>query len=150
MEKNKLSKALDKLWHDMSLAELKKLHDSTNLAKLSYHDTLYLNMIDCYPNKYTSSKIADLLKITRPSVTQRINELEKKGYVVRTQSIEDKRVFYLSLNPRSDYVLDISQKEENNIYTEFIQKFGAGNLNLFCEMIDFISSKSEVYIKHKE
>lgn len=66
--------------------------------------------------KKTMKNIADYLKITPPSVTEIIGEMEGRGLVVRRGSAEDRRVvfielsrsarkLYVSLSKRKDLVL---------------------------------------------
>ncbi len=135
----KLTKALHKITHDTAIYELKRLYAHDKKSALSYHDTLYLNIIEAHPNEYTSSQIADILKITRPSVTEKINQLCKKGYVLRTQSKTDKRVFYLSLNPDSPIDYESTASYENEIERAIEEKFGKKKIDLFCEMIEYLS-----------
>ncbi len=135
----KLTRALNKITHDTALYELKRLYSYNKKSELSYHDTLYLNIIEAHPNQYTSSQIADLLKITRPSVTEKINQLCKKGYLVRTQSETDKRVFYLSINPSSPKDYETTASYEDEIEHDLMAKFGEEKVGLFCEMIEYLS-----------
>ena len=62
---------------------------------------LYLNIISAPPGKYTASNIADMLHISKPSVTQKINELEKEGYILKSQSHTDKRAYYLTVTEKA-------------------------------------------------
>ncbi len=135
----KLIKALNKITHDTALYELKRLYSHDKKSELSYHDTLYLNIIESHPNKYTSSQIADLLNITRPSVTEKINQLCKKGYILRTQSETDKRVFYLSINPNSPKDYEIVASYENEVERSILEKFGHEKVDVFCEMVEYLS-----------
>ncbi len=135
----KLTKALHKITHDTALYELKRLYSHDKKSALSYHDTLYLNIIEAHPNKYTSSQIADLLKITRPSVTEKINQLCKKGYILRTQSETDKRVFYLSVNPDSPKDYETTASYEDEMEREVLAKFGEEKADVFCEIIEYLS-----------
>ncbi len=135
----KISKALNKITHDTALYELRRLYSHDKKSMISYHDTLYLNIIEAHPNEYTSSQIADLLKITRPSVTEKINQLCKKGYVLRKQSETDKRVFYLSINPDSPKDYETTAGYENEIERGILAKFGEEKVDIFCEMIEFLS-----------
>ncbi len=136
--KYSLTKTLDKLSHDTSLSELKFLYSNNKSNDLSYHDTLYLNLIDAHPNKYTSSYIADLLKISRPAVTQKINELAKKGYIIRTQSETDKRIYYLSINPESSYCDNSIKVFDTEVENKAIETYGEDKVDLLCEMLEFI------------
>ncbi len=135
----KLTKALKKITHDTALYELKRLYSYDKKSILSYHDTLYLNIIESHPNEYTSSQIADLLKITRPSVTEKINQLCKKGYVIRTQSETDKRLYYLSINPNGPKDYETTAEYEDELEHDILTKFGEEKVDLFCEMIEYLS-----------
>ncbi len=142
---SKLNKIIDKLYHDAAITELQRSYSKDIHRDLSYHDILYLNIIVAHPNKYTSSQIADLLGITRPSVTQKINELYKKGYVVRTQSKNDKRVFYLSINEDNASIFDDSAEEIIAAEKMLIEKYGDENFNQFVQMLkDFAEYSSEL------
>ncbi len=135
----KLIRVLHKMAHDTALYELNRFYSHNKRSALSYHDTLYLNIIEAHPNKYTSSQIADLLKITRPSVTEKINQLCKKGYILRTQSETDKRVFYLSVNPDSPKDYELVADYEYEIEQSVLEKFGEEKIDILCEIIEFLS-----------
>ncbi len=137
--KNRLIKVLDKVSHDLSIAELQQVYKNRESSDLSYHDTLYLNIIEAHPNRYTSSQIADILKITRPALTQKINELTKKGYIIRTQSEKDKRIFYLSVNPKKNYYTDKDREAEIKVSKMLEEKYGKDNVELMCDMLEFLS-----------
>ncbi len=137
----KVIKSMDKLWHDLSISELQQANKGKSECDLSYHDTLYLNIIEAHPNGYTSSQIADLLKVSRPAVTQKINELIKRGYIIRTQSATDKRVFYLKTNPEKDYFNHNDRADEIKVVEALTDKFGNKDIDKFCEMIEFFSDE---------
>lgn len=137
---NKYVKSLKKLTYDLSLSELQLFNPSTMTDNITYQDSLYINMIATHPNEYTPSKIADLLGITRPSVTHRINELEKKGYVVKTQSEKDKRIFYLNISDECAEYYKSFETADMKVADKFIEKYGEENLEKLCEWLDFISN----------
>lgn len=135
----KYVRALKKLTYDWSLTELQYFKNTSLTDNISYQDSLYLNLIASKPNKYTPSKIADLLGITRPSVTHRINELEKNGYVTKTQSTTDKRIFYLNISEDCNLYYNEFEKVDLEVANKFIEKYGSENLNQLCEWLDFMS-----------
>ncbi|MBI3888865.1 MarR family transcriptional regulator [Candidatus Nomurabacteria bacterium] len=49
--------------------------------------------------KETMKSIADFLKITPPSATEIVAEMEKKGLVKRTSDERDRRVVFIVLSP---------------------------------------------------
>ncbi len=135
----KLIKILDKFCHDLSIAELQSVYQKRESADLSYHDTLYLNIIAAHPYRYTASQIADLLKVSRPAITQKINELSKKGYIIRKQSPTDKRLFYLAPNEQKDYFMPEHYEKELKVSKMIIEKFGMEQFDQLCIMLEFLS-----------
>jgi DNA-binding MarR family transcriptional regulator len=61
------------------------------INQFNYIDAIYVLGLP------TITEIASKLNITKASVTTGINKLIKLGYVIKTQSSEDKRVFHVSL-----------------------------------------------------
>jgi DNA-binding MarR family transcriptional regulator len=70
---------------------------SAGVSKLTISQFQYIDAIDGLGTP-TITDIANRLKITKASVTTGINRLIALGYVVKTQSEEDKRVFHVSLS----------------------------------------------------
>lgn len=137
----KFAKVLKNLSYDWSLAELKHFSSNTITDNISYQDSLYINLISSHPNEYTPSKIADLLGITRPSVTHRINELEKKGFIIKTQSEVDKRIFYLNISEDCEKYYQSFETEDIKVANKFIEKYSEKDLDKFCEWLNFISNE---------
>ena len=83
----------------------------------------------------TVSKLADLLGITKSAVTMKVNELVKRGFLTKTQSETDKRVFFLTLHPEMQDIYD----RFGNIFTAIGQKMAGKytpeELSLFCRML---------------
>ncbi len=136
--KHKLLEAMQKFSHDMAILELQNAYQRKENNHLSYQDILYLEIIDAHPNQYTSSQIADLLKVSRPAVTQKINELVKKGYITRTQSKTDKRVFYLSVNKENLDDFGFTEEEEI-VVRKCEEKFGVETVDKMSEILNYIS-----------
>jgi DNA-binding MarR family transcriptional regulator len=82
---------------DLSLKKLQKeVGESSGISKLTIHQFQYIDAIHGL-GEPTITEIADKLNITKASVTTGINKLINMGYVIKTQSTEDKRVFHASL-----------------------------------------------------
>ncbi len=136
-----IKKTLDKLFHDFAIADLRLQNADTTLLNMTFNDLLYLDMIESHPGFYTASKIADVLYVSRPAVTQKIKDLEKKGYVYKVQSESDKRIHYLfpNLNNYSDLYKETMRKREENIALKLQEKYTKEQVELFCEMTNEIS-----------
>jgi len=82
---------------DLSLKQIPAaLGDKHGLAKLTISQLQYVDTIYS-PGKPTITEIAARLQITKASVTAGIQKLARLGYVVKTQSSQDKRAFHVSL-----------------------------------------------------
>ncbi|MGV3003783.1 MarR family winged helix-turn-helix transcriptional regulator [Aerococcus urinaeequi] len=103
---------------------------------LSYSDTLLLFIIK-YKNRMAISELAEYINLSRPAVTQKVNALEKRGLVVKTQSTKDKRVFYLSL---SEKVLEnCNNARMTDILDEAEKNFSEQEKKVFVNILQFIT-----------
>ncbi len=137
---NTLTIALEKFYHDFAISELKFRNSFNGNEKLTYNDILYLNIIAGHSGQYTATKIADMLQVSRPSVTDKINQLAKKGYVIRKQDEKDKRIYYLFIN-ESSYLdmIDIQNNKLVKIFTEkVVNKYTKADLKILCDTLSLI------------
>lgn len=80
--------------------------------------------------KPTVRDVASFMKISQPNAAYKILNLEDKGYITKTQSKEDKRVFYLNVTKKYDkfsqsknkYLADILDTLEKTMSPEDIKK----------------------------
>ncbi len=135
-----IGEAITKFFHDMGILELRIRNEHPAYAKLSYNSSLYLDIISAHQGEYTPSKLADMLHIARPSVTQKINVLEKAGYVTRKQNPADKREYFLYFNT------DCFDADTQSIYTKLTkqisesmeQRYSKEEIEKFSEMLSYI------------
>ena len=135
-----IGEAITKFFHDMGILELRIHNEHPAYAKLSYNSSLYLDIISAHQGEYTPSKLADMLYITRPSVTQKINVLEKAGYVTRKQNPADKREYFLYFNADSfdADTQSIYSKLTNQISESMEQRYSKEEIEKFSEMLSYI------------
>jgi DNA-binding MarR family transcriptional regulator len=87
---------------DLSLKKLdKNVGDNAEFYKLTVHQLQYIDTIHQL-GEPTITEVADKLKITKASVTASINKLADLGYLVKTQSKEDKRMFHVTLTDAAE------------------------------------------------
>jgi DNA-binding MarR family transcriptional regulator len=83
---------------DLSLKKLQaEVGEGASISKLTISQLQYIEAVAALGGSPTITKIAERLQITKASVTTGIQKLIRLGYVVKTQSGEDKRVFHVSL-----------------------------------------------------
>jgi DNA-binding MarR family transcriptional regulator len=91
---------------DLSLKRLQKqVGVSSGFSRLTINQLRYIDAIAAL-GEPSITEIADQLKITKASVTASINKLIQMGYVTKTQSSEDKRVFHVNLTDASRQLIN--------------------------------------------
>ncbi len=127
--KDKFSKLIDDLCYAFTMAEIKIQNHKQD--DLSLNTSLYRKIICKNSGKHTISSIAKLLCVKTTAVTQKVNELEQKNYVIRKQCEKDKRISYLfgaekfcpcknAFYERDEYVFD---KLKGEYSSEEVAKF---------------------------
>lgn len=142
----KITAAVDKLYHDMAVADLRLQNMDNDGEKLTYNSMLYLDIIYAHQGEYTASKIADMLHVARPSVTQKINDLERMGYIIKKQSEKDKRIYYLYIDENNlpiEYT-EMNDKIESKILKKLSDIYSQEDLNKFFDMVSIIG---DVYLE---
>lgn len=104
---------------DLSLRNLQaKVGDGSGISKLTIHQFQYIDAI-YQLGEPTITEIAYRLNITKASVTTGVNKLIALGYVIKTQSSEDKRVFHVSITEASGQLIKAKYQALKE-YGEFI------------------------------
>lgn len=132
-------KEMLRFYYRMALNELRAMNAGDSFQGLSYNSMLYLNVISMM-DECTASRLAKALHVSKPGVTAKINELVKIGAVVKRQSDDDKRVFYLHLSPRMEKSLHIYDAVFAGIEEELRLHYSSDQLGLFCEILSAISA----------
>ncbi len=135
-----LGDAITKFFHDMGIMELRLRNKNPHYAKLSYNSSLYLDIIAAHQGEYTPSRLADMLHVARPSVTQKLNQLEKDGYIIKKQGEIDKREYYLYFNTSCyDKATGSAYAHlENHIEQKIKECYTKEEIDKFSEILSFI------------
>lgn len=104
---------------DSSLKKMQeRVGESSGFARLTISQLQYIDAI--YElREPTITEIAHRLNVTKASVTAGINKLVKGGYVMKTRSNEDKRVFHISLTRAGERLVQLKHQALRD-YEEFI------------------------------
>ena len=105
---------------DLSLKKLlAEVGDASGVSKLTIHQFQYIDAI--YElGEPAITEIADRLHITKASVTTGVQKLINMGYVLKTQSSQDKRVFNVSLSEAGGQLIKAKYQALKE-YGEFIE-----------------------------
>jgi DNA-binding MarR family transcriptional regulator len=126
--------AMRYFYYRSSLNELRWMRREDFTFGLSYHSLLCLNIIASVPD-CTVSRMAELLGITKPGITDKVNGLVRKGLVEKTQSEEDHRVFRLRLRPDVRASYESWDQFSGKLEERLAQKYSRENIELFSEML---------------
>ncbi len=77
----------------------------------------------------TMKSIAEYFKITPPSATEIVAEMEKKGLVKRASDKKDRRVVYIILTPMSNKLFHSINKRKELILQKMIKKLNIKDQN---------------------
>jgi DNA-binding MarR family transcriptional regulator len=132
-------------FHEVTLNELHLMNDGSNWD-ISYNSLLYLDLINMTPN-CTGSYLAEKLNISKSAVTLKLNELIKDGLVIKRQSENDRRVFYIEVSPDSEIYYSQYEKALNSAITKIKGKYDEKEIQIFCDILDDIR---DVYISEME
>jgi DNA-binding MarR family transcriptional regulator len=134
---------MDYFFYRSSLGELRWMQRRDHSFGLSYHSLLYLNIIASMPG-CTVSRLADMLGITTPGITEKVNGLVRKGLVEKTQSEEDHRVFRLNLRPDVKDMYDDWDRFSGDMETWLLEKYSKEDMALFCRILRDIAEYEPV------
>jgi DNA-binding MarR family transcriptional regulator len=88
------------------------------------------------------SELSEKMKVTPPSITQLVTNLESMGLVVRQMDREDRRSVLVSLTEKGEKTTDMAYAYFVSMFTGFVEQVGTEKavvLNeLLGEMIDYM------------
>lgn len=100
-----------------------------------------INIITKREGKYTSVMIAELLGVSKPMIASHIAVLEKKGYVQKEYSSEDKRSFYIIPTPKAKQLADNTEVKLSVYLKKLEKQLGGKN---FDTLIDLLEKTNQV------
>lgn len=132
-----LKESFDRMYRSVSIMEA-GFADSEMCPDLSYKDMLYLDIIQLTPD-CTVTMMAEMLGVSLPAVTQRVNILEEKGFVTRVRRIGDARFKTLQLSDRARAIMEDEETAIVAILGRMEESFTAEEVATFCRMLDCVS-----------
>lgn len=136
----KLRKALDTFYYSTALCDLRLMNRQFVDETITYNSLLYLELIFSMNGTCTASQIADLLHVSKPAVTLKINELIRQGLVTKSADPNDRRKNYLSVNEEAIPKYKVYRRQDAAAIKRITEKYTEEDIKKFCEMLDIISS----------
>ncbi len=133
---NKKDLILDAIKKFNSLAHVcnLELSDKLGMSELQLSQLHYLKIIDRTIG-LTFSQFAEILSITRPSVTEIVNKLIRLDCVNKMQSQDDGRIFYIELTEKGRNMAQISSLSEERLVDIILEKLNENDIEIFISLI---------------
>ena len=121
-----LRRALDSFYYSTALCDLRLMNRQFIDENITY-------------NRLTASKIAEMLCVSKPAVTLKINELIRQGLVVKTPDPKDRRQNLLSINEEAVPNYKIYKKQDSLAVKKIAEMFSEEDIEKFCQMLNVLS-----------
>lgn len=142
-----LKEAINALYYTVSLQDLRDFNQTLPWS-LSYSSLVYLDIIYCTP-QCTPSHLSRILERSKSTVTMKLNELVRQGFVVRRRSQSDKRVVYLELAPPVQELYARYEARVDRVVEHLKTRFSQEDLDRFQEMLLCLKDCYEEESRHE-
>ena len=121
------------LYHSLNAMEFQT--NSKKSGDLTYRDLMYINLI-MFMDDCTVTKLAEVMNISKPAVTMRVNRLIEQGIVIKQKSREDERVNILMLSPETYTRFGENDKRINHALRKMYEEYPPEDIKMFAGMLD--------------
>lgn len=94
----------------------------------------------------TPSDIARKTNVTLAAITHHLNSLEEKGYIIRKEAKEDRRVSFICLSKKGKKLIDGSKSKHKSEMVKLVEYLGENDSKKLIELIEKITK----YLEQKE
>ena len=113
--------------------------DELECSDLTFKQFVYLDTI-LKMNEPTYSDIAKKFNITKPSVTTMVNKLISLGYLERTQSEDDRRVYHISAGSMGSIMLSTEQDAVTGMAQQISSCLSEAELAIYISLTEKINA----------
>lgn len=92
----------------------------------------------CTRNGFHVSRIHQDLHISKPAVSQALNSLEKKGYIVRSIDPDDRRKITVMVTTSGAAELETAKRYYDEVLGEILNRFGIENTETLLTLLDHL------------
>lgn len=133
---NDLLKALERFneCHEQCHHEVSR---EINISELKVKQLYYLEVIG-QRSSLAPSELADILGITRPSVTSIVNNLIKLNCIQKRQCTRDGRKFYVELSDKGKQIVSFKRIKYQRLVKRIIVSLTEQEINTFIKLLQKI------------
>ena len=135
-----LRKALDTFYYSTALCNLRLMNKQFVDKNITYNSLLYIELIYTMNGACTASKLAELLNVSKPGITLKLNELLKQGLITKTPDPNDRRKNYLTVNEETIPQYKVFRRQDSEAVNRINEHFTPEEIDKFCKMLDIISA----------
>ncbi len=132
-----------KEFYEASTACSLEIAEQLGMSGLQVNQIHYLKLIDEHEN-LTFSRMAKLLKITKPSVTEIVNKLIKLECVNKLRSPDDGRIFFMELTEKGKNIARSRTLSENKMADLIRNKLDPAERETFIHLLEKIAGPSSL------
>ena len=103
-------------------------------SKLSVNQCHYIEAIHILKGP-TLSDLVRFFNVTNPTVSVTINRLIKMGFVMKTQSESDKRVFHILLTDKGKQIIEMEEKAKHAFVHMIREKLKEEEIIVLCSLL---------------
>ena len=111
-----------------------ELSKEINISELKIKQLHYLKLINQH-DRLTFSRFAEILKITKPSVTVIVNQLIKLECVHKQQCIRDGRIYYVELSKKGKKIVQFQTLEQQRLVKKIMKSLTKEEIKSFVRLL---------------
>ena len=134
-----LRDSLNAFYYSNALCDLQLMNRQFSNPAITYNSLLYLEIIYSMHGKCTASKLADMLCISRPGVTKKLNELLEQGLILKTPDPKDGRKCFLSVNEDTAPQYQIYRQQDDLAVRTIEEKYSKEEIEKFSDMLQILT-----------
>lgn len=111
-----------------------EISDNLEMSELQINQLHYLKVIDRTVDM-SFGKFAEILKVTKPSVTEIVNKLIRLGVAEKTQCTQDKRIYYIKLTEKGRNIARLPFLAEQRVVDIIVSALDNEEIDTFIRII---------------
>ena len=135
-----LRDSLNAFYYSNALCDLQLMNRQFSSPAVTYNSLLYLEIIYSMQGKCTASRLADLLCVSRPGVTKKVNELIEQGLILKTPDPNDGRKYFLSVNEDTAPQYRIYRQQDDQAVKMITEKYSEEDIKKFSDMLQILTT----------
>lgn len=110
------------------------LADDLGMSELQLNQLHYLKIINRIVG-LTFSQFAEVLKVTKPSVTEIVNKLIKLDCVQKIRSLNDGRIYFIELTEKGRNIAQVTTLAEQRLVDIILHRLNEADIDTFVSLV---------------